>query len=519
MLRVIHNTERRMNTTKYKTHTKDLEVLRGRLKEIAHMSSTIGLLGFDHHTRMPQNAGRQRGEAMAYLSGLAHQKFVALSEGGVLDRLSRASAEGALSPKDTALVREVSKDHARASKLPEDFVREYSEATSSAQIAWKEAREKDNFKAYLPHLEKVFALARKRAELLDPSKNPYDVLLDEYEPGMTGEELSALFGELKDELVHLLLRIKKSKEKMPSLPKRLYPIALQRELTEDISRAIGFDFSSGCIDESVHPFTSGFHPSDVRFTVCYDEHSLWYVLGLTLHEVGHALYEQGLPHKYIGTPLGESASLGVHESQSRFWENMVGRSDEFWTFAYPLMRKKFPKALKGVSARDMYRSIHKVSPSLIRTEADEVTYNLHIIVRFELEKALIEGSISAKNLPELWREKMKECLGVDVPNDRLGVLQDMHWSIGAIGYFPSYTLGNLYSAQIFDAIQKDIPDFPALIKKGEFTPIRAWLNRTIHEHGRRYDAKTLMKRATGAPLHSAPFISYLTEKYTKLYKL
>lgn len=496
----------------------DLNTLRTRLREISYLSSTSALLGWDQKTNAPQQSHAHRAEALAYLGTLAHQKFLAINEDDLIDRLSEAAEKGMLSPRDRAMVREVARDLARIEKLPETFVREYVAVTAEAEHVWEEARARNDFAIFAPWLKKVVDLTRTRAALLGDAQKPYDALLDEFEPGMTAETVSIVFAELREALVPLVEAIAGSRVSVPRLKGR-FPVESQKAFGRMITEAVGFDYTAGRIDESTHPFSSGFHPRDVRITSRYSETDVMYSIGSALHEAGHALYEQGLPYALLGTPLAESVSLAVHESQSRFWQNMVGMNKHFWKFAYPKLKKAFPEALKEIPLNDFYRAIHRVERSLIRTESDEVTYNLHIIVRFELEKALVEGAIAVKDLPHLWNQKMKEYLGVTVPDDARGVLQDVHWSGGAIGYFPTYALGNLYSAQIYESMRNDIPEFDHLLAEGNFAPILAWLRKKIHRHGRQYQAEELMRRATGSPLAVAPFMNYLKEKYRPLYNL
>jgi carboxypeptidase Taq len=298
-----------------------------------------------------------------------------------------------------------------------------------------------------------------------------------------------------------------------------FPLEAQVMFNKKIAEKMGFDFEAGRLDTATHPFTSGTHPHDVRITSRYADDDLLYSIFTTIHEAGHGLYEQGLLSEHFGSPLGEAISLGMHESQSRFWENMVGKSAPFWQYFYPSLRRTFPKPFATLAFNDFYKAINRVEPSLVRTEADEVTYNLHIILRFEIEKAMIEGTLDLRDLPEIWRANMQEYLGVTVPNDRLGVLQDVHWATGAIGYFPTYAFGNLYAAQFYSAMRTDIPDMAARMKKGDLITVREWLRKHIHATGKRYTADRLVQKVTGEPLNSRYFTEYLTEKFSALYGL
>lgn len=492
---------------------KDIALLRSRLREVKYLGSSVALASWDQEVHMPPKASAARAELLAYLSGEQHTKFVALDHDKLLTRLRGAKK---LSPKNTALVRELWRDYMLATKLPMAFVVEFASTTSEAQQVWAEARRKNDFELFQPWLEKIVKLSKEKARLLG-GLDAYDTLLDTFEPEMTSRELDVTFTALREQLVALLARIQSANQPKVRPPKGMFPIDQQRTLLDAMLPQMGFDMEAGRIDESTHPFSTDIHPFDARITTRYDEKNIWSSVGSAIHELGHALYEQGLPAGESGTPLGEAASLAIHESQSRFWENMVGKNRQTWTHFFPQMKKAFPKALAGYSADEWYRYLNTVQPSLIRTESDEVTYNLHIILRFEIERDLIKNNLHVKDLPHVWNEKMREYIGIRVPDNARGVLQDVHWSGGMIGYFPTYTLGNLYSAQLYDAIQRDLPDFGVKLAHGDYIPIRDWLRDTIHRHGRYYSAKTLMRRTAGSPLSIDPFMRYLTEKYSKLY--
>ncbi len=458
---------------------------------------------------MAPKSGDARAATLGYLSGLHHDKFLALNDGQRLAKLERLLRD---QPKtaQAAVVRDVWRSYAREKKIPKQFVEDFSRLCSESQRAWAKAREASDFKLFLPYLEKVVAMRRKEAELVGYKISPYDALLDTFEPGMTSAVVTALFDDLKAELIPLMKTA--SKRKGAKLPKGRFDLKKQEVFNALIAKTLGFDAEAGRLDVSTHPFTIGIHPQDVRITTRYREADPLYSIGSTVHETGHALYEQGLPKAHIGTPLGESASLGVHESQSRLWENMVGKSAGFWKFFLPKLAQTFPE-FKKVKLDDFMTVINHVKASLIRTEADEVSYNLHIIMRFEIEKALIEGTLKPKDVPAVWSAKVKEYLGIEVPNDREGVLQDVHWSGGMIGYFPTYTLGNIFAAQLYAAAQVEIPDLEKQFAKGDFTQLLQWLRKHVHAHGRRFDAQTLMKRATGKDLSSEAFVTYLKTKY------
>ncbi|MDB5259837.1 MAG: Thermostable carboxypeptidase 1 [Candidatus Nomurabacteria bacterium] len=500
--------------------TKPIDLLKERLLEIAHLETLLKLSKWDQEVMMPKNASDSRAVAVSLLSGIIHGKFLAIERDGLLNELKKEADSKSIKGKDAIIIKEVFKQIERKKKLPESFVRELSEAASKSQNAWAQARKDNNFKAFLPWLTKIVELKKKEAELVGYKDSSYDALLDEYEPGMTTKEVEAVLQDLKSFLIPYLQKIKESKVKVNT--KKLlgkFSIPEQYEFNKYVSEKIGFDFNSGRLDISTHPFTESPHMQDVRITTRYKENDLMYALGSTIHETGHALYEQGLPEKHFGTPLAEYISLGIHESQSRLWENMFGKSIEFWKFFYPKVQKEFPSPYKSIKLEEFYRIINKVSPSFIRTEADEVTYNLHIIIRFEIEKEIMEGHINLKDLPTIWSAKVKEYLGVDVPDDSLGVLQDVHWSIGAFGYFPTYALGNLYSAQIFAIMKREMPNMEKKMAKGEFTEAGEWLKKNIHSLGRTYSSGELIKKVTGEKLNSSYFIEYIEKKYKDLYTL
>ncbi len=499
---------------------KPIDHLKERLVEISHLVSILNLLNWDREVYMPKKGSDPRSVAIAHLSGIIHNKMIALDQDGLLSGLKKQLDEKKLKGKDAVIVTETWRTFDRERKLPEDFVRKLAETASMAQDVWAEAREKNDFKLFLPWLKKIVDLKKKEAELVGFSDSPYDALLDAYEPDLTSREASEVLNDLKDFLVPFLKKIRASKEGLdPSKLKGKFPLDKQIAFNEMLSKAIGFDFEAGRLDQSTHPFTTNFHPGDVRITTRYDDNDIIYSLGSTIHETGHALYEQGLPIEHFGTPLSESVSLGIHESQSRLWENNIGRSKPFWRYLYPILCKEFPEPFSKTPLDEFYKIINKVEPSLIRTQADEVTYNLHIIIRFEIEKEMIEGTIDLADLPQIWRAKVKEYLGIEVPNDKEGILQDVHWSAGLIGYFPTYSLGNLYAAQLYATMKKKIPNLAGEIAVGKFKEINVWLRENIHMHGKTFTARDLIKRATGEYLNSRFFNNYLEEKYGEIYSM
>jgi carboxypeptidase Taq len=499
---------------------KDISELKDKLLELYHLNSAIAVLSWDQEVNMPQKGAEMRAQTIANLAGILHEKFTSKNFSLILKKINNKAKESRLNDEEKCIIREVNREYAREKKLPLEFVKELVKLCSQGQSVWAEARRKSDFKIFAPYLKKIVDLKRKEAKLVGYKKSPYDALLDTYEPRMTSEDISLLFNDLKDFLVPFIERIKNSKIKEKSqLLKGDYPIEEQIKFNEVIARKIGFDFESGRLDTSAHTFTMGFHPQDVRITTRYEKDDLFHALSATIHEAGHALYEQGILIENFGSPLGDSISLGIHESQSRIWENIVGKNISFWKYFYLILQKEFPVPFKKISLELFYKAINSVSPSLIRIEADEVTYNLHVIMRFEIEKELIEGSIEVNDLPKIWKSKMKEYFGLKVPNDAQGVLQDIHWSGGSIGYFPTYTLGNLYSAQFYEAAKRDIPDLEKRFGRGEFIRFREWLKKNIHIHGKIYSADALVKEITGEPLSSNYFINYIRNKYSRIYNL
>ncbi len=498
-----------------------MQKLNKKLIEITRLSSVISVLHWDMEVHMPKGGAQSRADTISYLSVLLHSKMLELNENNLLSNLySSVDTNDFLSNDSKVIVREAWREYSKQKKLPEDFVGLLAQTTSEAHHVWWEARDKGNFKKFAPYLEKIVALKRKEALYLGYTDSPYDALLDNYEPYSTSKDLTLLLNDLKDFLIPFLASIKASKKILSHFSKKdIFPKDNQKAFNHLLSEKLGFDFTRGKIEESAHPFTTQFHPDDVRFTTRYNEKNLLDSLFSTIHEAGHALYEQGLLSKDYGSALSESISLGIHESQSRFWENVLGRGKDFWKFFHKDLKKFFPKVFNKYSVNDFYEIINNVHPSFIRTEADEVTYNIHVIIRFEIEKALIEGSIEVKDVPKVWNGKMKSYLGVVVTNDKYGVLQDVHWSSGLFGYFPTYTLGNLYSLQFWNTMRKEIKDIDVHIVKGNFKPILSWLRKKIHVHGKRFSADDLIKEVTGEALTSSYFIEYLKEKYGKLYNL
>jgi carboxypeptidase Taq len=499
-----------------------MKQLKNILLDIKKLESVASVLHWDQETYMPEGGGEFRAEVMAYLSLMEHQ----MATGQKLkDELSRHIDYNSgelvnitLNDEEKRLVELVRKDLKKRIALPDDFVEEMSKHTSATQQAWAKARKAKDFSIYAPFLEKMIKMKKQEAEYLGYKEKPYDALLDGFEPGMTTASVEKLFGGLKKRLVKLVKEINKAKQIDDSILQQSFDTDEQWKFGMKIATTMGLDMKHARQDVSTHPFTIGFHPEDVRITTRLNDKMLLSGLFSTIHESGHAIYEQGLPKKQFGTPLGEAASFGIHESQSRLWENIIGRSREFWEYALPILKEHYPQ-IKEVKLEDWYHMVNVVKPSLIRVEADEVTYSLHIMLRFDMENMIINGDVKVDDIPALWNDKMEEYFGIRPKDDSEGVMQDVHWSFGGFGYFPSYAMGNLYGAQIMEQAEKEIPELWKKVSKGEFLPLKNWLNEKAHKHGRFYDPEDLIKVITGAPLSPDPFMNYLEKKYTKIYNL
>lgn len=495
------------------------ERLRSYLRESAHLESVGNLLGWDQETYMPEGGAGARAEQSALMARLLHERQSA-PELGELISAAGDEVGGEGETVRSANVREARRDYAKRTRVPAALVARLAEAKSRAQHCWKSARERSDFSAFRPMLDAVLDLTRERARCLSDGGELYDALLDEYEPGMRGSEIEAIFAPLRAELSGLIREITElgtpPATGVLSLP---VPSARQEAFGRFVAGACGFDFGRGRLDVTAHPFCETVAPGDVRLTTRYREDAWTESLFGTMHEAGHGLYEQGLDPAEAGMPAGQAVSLGMHESQSRLWENAVGLSVAFWRFAFPHAQRLLGGALSGETPESIASALNTATPGLNRVESDEGTYNLHIMIRFELERAMIRGDLSTHDLPAAWNDRYRELLGLDVPGDREGCLQDVHWSLGLIGYFPTYTLGNLHMAQLWAAIRRDLSGLEGLIERGEFSPLLAWLRENIHRHGRRYPAAELTRRATGKALSAAPFMDYLRARLRPNYGL
>jgi len=492
-----------------------LEELVERVKDIGRLRSIGQLLEWDQDTYMPPRGVTARAQQAALIAGLAHEKLTAAETGALLGAVDVNEGD----PVRQTIVRETRRSFERASRVPNELVKSIAEASAVAKDAWVRARKEDDFAAFAPHLATLVALKRRLADHVGFQGEPYDALLDEFEPGATVAGLAPLFAELERHTRELLRRIAASPHKPDvGILTRHFPRTQQEKLCRSMAEALGFDFSSGRADVTVHPFCTTIGGSgDVRITTRYHEDFLPAALFGTMHETGHALYELGLPFEHMFTPAAEAVSLGIHESQSRMWENFVGRSRAFWVAHFKELTALFPESLEGVTLEDFYRAINVVRPSFIRVEADELTYNLHIILRMDLERRLLRGDLKPADVPGAWNGRFSQLFGIVPPSDREGCLQDIHWSLGIFGYFPTYTLGNLYAAQFFEQVQRDLPDLPDTLAAGQTRPLLDWLREKIHRHGQRYRAAELIERVTGEPLSVQPFVRYATRKFSEVY--
>lgn len=487
------------------------------------LSGISSLLDWDQETYMPPAAAGIRSEQLKVLAGLIHKSKTSPAFAKALSKLINIKSgkiiqKGLKEPQQSAL-KVWRKDYLKDTCLPSRFVEEFAQLTSQAVVAWRTAKTQDSFHTFSPFLEKIIYMNRKKADYLGYDKHPYDALLDLFEPGTTTAQVSTIFSALRKSITGLLSKIKSAKQVDDRFLYGNFDQNKQMELGYFLMEAIGYDRSKGRLDISSHPFSSSCHPTDSRITTRMHPTSLMSHLSVVLHECGHSLYEMGLPEEHYGSPLGEAVSLGLHESQSRWWETRIGQSKPFWEYFLPILKKAFPKELNGIALDKFYKGINKVESSLIRVDADEVTYGLHVILRFELEKALIEGSLSVSEIPEAWNAKMQELLGLIPLNNREGCLQDIHWSLGAFGYFPTYTLGNLYASQFFITFEKQNPDWQKRLAKGELLFIKEWLNNNVHHYGRQYNSKELLKHVTGKEFSSDAFNAYLNGKYKEIYGL
>ena len=488
-------------------------------REISLLSSIESILHWDNRTYMPQRASTHRADQVAYLAVLIHNLATEKRIGELLEDLGSGSLVDDENSVEAVNVREWKRDYDRRTKIPRDLIERKSRNAINAESAWIEARKTDDFELFKPWLEKTVELNIEVAECLGYETEPYDALLDEFEPGACTSEVAEILGSLRDELVPLIRAVKESPRQPDlSIVKQNFPIRWQRDFVKKVAGSIGYDFNRGRLDETTHPFCIELGPDDTRITTRYYENYFNGAFFGVIHEAGHGIYEQNLPAEHWGTPMAESVSLGIHESQSRMWENMVGRSHALWEFWFPEAKKQFD-SFSDVNFDDFHFAVNQVRPSFIRVEADEVTYNLHILLRFELERALINREITVADVPGAWNDKFRKYFGLDLKNDSDGCLQDIHWAGGMMGYFPTYSLGNLNAAQFYAKANEELGNLNEMFRQGDFAPLKEWLTAKIHSQGKRYRSGKLIELVTGKPLGSTALVDYLKRKLRNLYRI
>ncbi len=490
-----------------------LSALEAELQAYGH---ALGCLSYDGETVAPRNSAPARGETMGFLSGIIHEKITSPKTGEILGAL--LSAGDALSLKDRRRAKVLKKNRDDLLIVPADEYMAYQQLMAEAMQVWHDAKLASDFAAYAPYLDKIIAYNRRFAARKDANKPAYDVLLDGYEEGLSHETLDPFFALLRKELTPVILEVAKRPRPDTAFLRQAYPIHLQRKFTDRLMQIMGIDRDDCAVGETEHPFTTGFNKHDVRITTHYHEDSVLSSLYSVVHEGGHALYELGVDDALQGTVLAGGSSMSIHESQSRFYENLIGRSRPFCEVLLPELKALFPEQMAGVDAETLYRAANLAEPSLVRTEADELTYSIHVMIRYELEKAMIGGDIQTADIPGAWNRMYKEYLGVDVPDDKRGCLQDSHWSFGAIGYFPSYALGSAYGVQMLERMEGDV-DVWGAVRAGDLRPITAWLGEKIHRHGQLLTPAQLVENACGGPFDPNRYVSYLKKKYGELYNL
>jgi len=496
-----------------------LDQLKEKLKEIADLHATSAVLGWDQLVNMPEGAAEDRGEQIATIENITHTKSTSDVLGKLLNDLEDYRKELEPDSDDARLIKVAKRNYDKQTKVPAEFVVKFARETTVGQSVWEKAKNTSDFSIFRPNLERLVELRREYADFFKPWDHVYDPLLDDFEPGMKTAEVQEIFSRLRTEQVALIKAVSEKEKVDRSFLFLEYPEKSQWDFGEEVITSFGYDWKHGRQDKSAHPFTTSFGVNDVRITTRVKENYLPAAMFGTFHECGHALYELGIPQRLNRSPLADGASMAIHESQSRMWENIIGRSKEFWTHFYPRLREYFPSQLGNVSLDSFYRGVNAVEPSLIRVEADEATYNLHIMLRLELEIALMEGSLAVKDAPEAWNTKFEEYLGIVPSNDAEGVLQDVHWSFGGFGYFPTYALGNLVSAQLWEKMSEDISDIDKNIAQAEFAPILEWLRDNIHAHGTKFEPQELVQKVTGSKITPEPFIKYLKKKFKTIYDL
>jgi carboxypeptidase Taq len=497
----------------------ELTKLKAILSEVMDLRSALAVLDWDQQVNMPQGGTAGRGHALSTLAAIEHSKFTSEEVGNLLQKLEPLYSQLPPDSDDACLFRVTRHDYEKATRVPTQWVADFTQTAAISQSTWEQAKAESDFSRFKPQLEKIVELRRQYSSFFAPYEHVYDPLLDDFEPGLKTVDVKEIFTALRPEQVALVHAISQKPQVDDSFLTVEYPEKMQWDFGVEVISHFGFDWHRGRQDKSVHPFTSGFNTGDVRITTRFLQNRVASALFGSMHEAGHGLYELGIDLALDRTPLASGASMAIHESQSRMWENLVGRSRSFWVYFYPKLQQMATDHLGNVDLETFYRGINKVEPSLVRVEADEVTYNLHIMLRLELEIALMEGSLEVKDLPEAWNTRMKEYLGVVPPDDASGVLQDVHWSAGLFGYFPTYALGNLVSAQLWETILVDIPDLPQQFEKGTFHNLLQWLREKIHQHGAKFEPQDLIRRITGSKITPEPYLRYLKTKYSEIYGL
>ncbi len=499
---------------------KQIERFRSLVKRITSYNQALAVLHWDMRTQAPRKGLDARSDVIGALSGDVFKLSTSREMEEYLAALSEPGTYATLDPITAATVRECKKEFERSKKLPVEKYQEFVVLTTQAETVWEDARKHNDFASFRPYLEKIVKLQLEFIDYWGHNGIKYDTLLDLYEPGMTTAQLDQMFSVLREKTVPLVAAIAESPNKPDtSFLTKHFPIPDQDAFSRFVLERIGYDFQAGRLDKSAHPFATSFAPGDVRITTRFDPNDFRVALWSCIHEAGHAIYEQNISGDLFGTPLCDGTSMGIHESQSRFWENMVGRSLSFWKHFYPDLLKAFPAQFEGVSAVQFWRAVNEMTPSLIRVEADELTYNLHIMIRYEIEKSLINQTMEVADLPTIWNEKMKEYLGIVPPNDADGVLQDVHWAGGSFGYFPTYSLGNVYAAQFAHTMRKELTNYDELIESGDFAPIRGWLKDKIHQYGKMKSPGELVQEVTGESVNATYLVNYLEQKAKEVYQL
>ena len=499
--------------------TKNLNKLKKIIYEINDINHAAAVLGWDQETYMPKGGINDRANQLSTLSKISHEKFTSSEVGELIEAAKEEVKHQSKTSDDFCLIKVLDKDYQKSIKVPTKLVTEMSKASSLGQQSWAKARQESDFSLFADPLKKLVSLKQEYAKIFTPYDHIYDTLLDDFEPGLKTKDVKEIFDKLRSKQVELLKRVAEKHEINNKFLSQDFDEKKQWNFGVEAITKFGYDWNRGRQDKTEHPFTTNFGIDDVRITTRTCKNYLPMGMFGSMHEAGHAMYEQGIPKSLARTPLAGGASLAFHESQSRMWENLVGRSLPFWTHFYPKLQSMFSSQLSNVKLEDFYRGINKVSPSLIRVEADEATYNMHIMLRLEIEIGLIEGSMSVADLPEIWNSKMSEYLGINPSNDAEGVLQDIHWSMGAIGYFSTYALGNLISVQLWECIKRDIPTLNSQIESGNFEELLSWLRKNVHIHGAKFEPQVLIEKITGSKITPEPYINYLTEKYSRIYEL